>query len=437
VVRRSVARGSFGAHVAATFAAQLLLVLIATAQAAYVSRTLGPAGKGVVTLGVLIPTILGLLLSGGLPTSNVYFASGGRSSVESLVGHSVVIAIAAGCFGGVVAGGLLAAGVPEAIQTGVPTSVIVAGLVLLPASVLSACLTSILQGLRRIVAANALQAAQFAVTLVLSVVMIGVFDGGPTAVVISYAVGAVVASAIAICLLPLDGGMPRPRWEQPESRELLAYGMKGQVGNVLQFFNYRLDSLLVNGYLGANSVGVYSVAVALAEMLWNLPNAVGYVIFPKSASTSAEDMDRFTPRIFALTAAVSVAGAGVLVLGGRFVIELLFSATFSGAYRPMVVLLPGVVLLGAAKVLTNDLAGRGYPHYNSINAAAALVITIALDVALIPHHGLAGAAVASSIAYTVVFALSCVMYTYVARAGRRLRGGRTDHVTSELSVHDR
>ena len=69
------------------------------------------------------------------------------------------------------------------------------------------------------------------------------------------------------------------------------------MGNVLQFFNYRLDLFLVNYFLGPSGVGIYTVAVSMGEMLWYLPNAVSFVIFPKAANTSKEAMNRFTPRV--------------------------------------------------------------------------------------------------------------------------------------------
>jgi O-antigen/teichoic acid export membrane protein len=81
----------------------------------------------------------------------------------------------------------------------------------------------------------------------------------------------------------------------------------------------------------------------------------------------------------------------------------------------MLALLPGVVLLGGGKVLTNEIAGRGYPHYNSINAGLALILTIALDLILIPRYGVLGASLASSVAYTLIFLTAIAFYLIVSR----------------------
>ena len=100
--------------------------------------------------------------------------------------------------------------------------------------------------------------------------------------------------------------------------------------------------------------------------------------------------------------------------------ELVYTSDFSPAYSALLVLLPGVVLLGGGKVLTNELAGRGYAHYNSINSGLALVATLVLDVLLIPRYGITGAALASSIAYALNLMTALVFYRLVSRKHHQL-----------------
>jgi O-antigen/teichoic acid export membrane protein len=126
-------------------------------------------------------------------------------------------------------------------------------------------------------------------------------------------------------------------------------------------------------------------------------------------------MNRFTPRVFRITLALTSVGAVVLALIGKPFIEIVYSPEFASAYGPMLVLLPGVVLLGSGKILTNEIAGRGYPQYNSIASGVSLVLTIGLDLLLIPRLGVLGAAVASSVAYVVIFLLAIHFYRVVSR----------------------
>jgi O-antigen/teichoic acid export membrane protein len=219
-------------------------------------------------------------------------------------------------------------------------------------------------------------------------------------------------------LLRRKGGVLRPRWNYSVARSTLSFGLRAHIGNVLQFFNYRLDMFILNCFLGPANVGIYVVSVKLAELLWYLPNAVSFVIFPKAAASSPEEMNVFTPRVFRTTLGLTALGAVGLAFVGRPVINFVFSSAFIGAYVPMLTLLPGVILLGGAKVLTNEIAGRGYPHYNSINAGLALVLTVVFDLLLIPRHGVIGAALASSIAYTGIFITAIGFYLAVSRGAK-------------------
>jgi O-antigen/teichoic acid export membrane protein len=108
----------------------------------------------------------------------------------------------------------------------------------------------------------------------------------------------------------------------------------------------------------------------------------------------------------------------VLALLGPLLISIVFGPAFSASYAPLLALLPGIVLLGGGKVLTSELAGRGYAHYNSINAGMALVLTVVLDLALIPRLGVTGAAIASTVAYSVIFVTAVFFYLLVSRRSR-------------------
>jgi len=131
-------------------------------------------------------------------------------------------------------------------------------------------------------------------------------------------------------------------------------------------------------------------------------------------------MKVFASRVFLITLGVTTFGAIGLVVVGKPLIRLVYSLAFVDAYTPMLVLLPGVILLGGAKILTNELAGWGYPHYNSINAGGAFIVTVILNLTLIPRYGILGAALASSISYAAIFFMAVGFYLTVTRSVRAL-----------------
>lgn len=413
--RTYLSRQGFARNVTSTFATNVLLMPLSLATSAFLARWLGPAGKGQMTLLLLLPNMLGLILGAGLAVSNGYFAGSKRIPVADLARNSVGFALIATLIGGLATWIGLSTGLLNRLLPDLPPNLLLLALILLPISLLTGYFTAILQGVQRIQRINMLTLAQGLAAFGLVTLLVPVLGWGLVGGIIAYICAGAGVLLLATRSVGQEGGKFQPRLERSVLGQTLPFGLRGQAGNLLQFFNYRLDAFIVNFYLGAAGVGIYSVAVALAELLWHLPNAASFVIFPKASASTSQEMNRFTPRVFRLVLGVTFVGALVIALVGRPLIILIFSNTFSASYPPLLALLPGVVLLGGGKVLTSEIAGRGYPEYNSINSGLGLVLTVILDLALIPRYGVLGAAIASSVAYSAIFFLAIFFYFRVSR----------------------
>jgi O-antigen/teichoic acid export membrane protein len=95
---------------------------------------------------------------------------------------------------------------------------------------------------------------------------------------------------------------------------------------------------------------------------------------------------------------------------GPFLIVFIFGSAFSPAGKPFLWLLPGIFGFGISRVLSADFNGRGRPQYITLSSFIAAGITLVLDLALIPHYGMLGAAQASSAVY-LVNAMILVLWT--------------------------
>jgi len=225
-------------------------------------------------------------------------------------------------------------------------------------------------------------------------------------------IGDWILAAITVFLLVRYGLLPAKQlWNAKGQRALAGYGLRGHIGNVLQGLNYRLDLFLVAFFLAAKDVGLYSVAATGAELLGVLPTVLGWVLLQRAAVLSPERANNVTSVATRLTSVVTLLGALFLFLFGDFLIRLVFGQSFIASVLPMKLLLPGMWALGIWRNLTNDLAGRGYPEAKSFTAAFAVVVTVVLDLILIPRIGISGAAIASTIAYGTGAAVGIRFFT--------------------------
>ena len=84
---------------------------------------------------------------------------------------------------------------------------------------------------------------------------------------------------------------------------------------------------------------------------------------------------------------------------------------------PAQIILLGLLTYGVGAVITAYLYGAGRPGQNSLAVGAGLIVTVILDIVLIPPFHATGAAIASAVAYTVN---SVVLYWFLMRANRTL-----------------
>jgi O-antigen/teichoic acid export membrane protein len=257
---------------------------------------------------------------------------------------------------------------------------------------------------------NTVSVVSKVVTVVLIVVLVGVGKLGVAGGLV--ALGAASLVMVVGCLPQLlrDG---RPQYDGRLFRTLTSYGVRVQLNNIFQNLNYRLDVIILQFFRPLSDVGYYVVAQIIAELVTVLAGSFQSSIIPLVAGSEGESRDRTTilairhHGILAATGCVLNAGFGTaLILVG-------YGSAYRPAIVPMLILLPGIWWLGTGSVVTSDLRARDRPGLASAVSGAAVLVTVGLDLALIPPLGIIGAAIASVVAYTVQGILSLVALSRV------------------------
>lgn len=384
----------------------------AAIQGALVARALGPADKGTVAVILLVPAVFGILLAGGIGQATVYLVGSGRVKVSELTRHQVSFALISTGVAYAISAVAAMSGLTDRLLPGIPASVVALAMLSVPMFFTTGYFLAVLRGLQRVVAASVLGAVQ-AGALLGGIAVVLVVHPTPTGVVVANLVAQALGMILPAVLVRRAGARFRPAWNPTVVRAVLAFALRTHLGSVLQYFALRIDVFILNSYAGVAAVGLYTVAVSLGELLWQFTASIAVAILPRAAARTAAEMNEFTPRVMRWTLALTAAGAVGLLIVGKVVITTVFGEEFRPAYDTLVLLLPGIVLLGTGRVLTQELAGRGHPIYTSIGAGVTVLITVVLDFVLIPDHGARGAAVASSIGYSAGFLTSYAVHRVI------------------------
>ncbi len=201
-------------------------------------------------------------------------------------------------------------------------------------------------------------------------------------------------------------------------RQMYAFGMRGQLGSLMQLLNLRFNFIILGALAGPAVLGIYAVAAKYAEFLRLVPIAANWVLYPQFARSDAAHAAATSRRMILRAGGVTACASIPMAVLAGVVVPVLFGPVFDNAVLPARILLIGLAAEGVGGVATAFLFGRGRPGLNSLAAGAGVVVTLVLDVILIPRFGAVGAAVASSAAYLITTFSLVLWYRHVARSMR-------------------
>jgi O-antigen/teichoic acid export membrane protein len=100
-------------------------------------------------------------------------------------------------------------------------------------------------------------------------------------------------------------------------------------------------------------------------------------------------------------------------------LPVIYGVEFSESTGLLMILLPGVYLMGLESVLVQHFNALGLPRAIPVYWLITLVLNLILVFSLVPKFGAQGAAIASTVSYTVIFAL--VALHFRTSTGRSFR----------------
>lgn len=192
---------------------------------------------------------------------------------------------------------------------------------------------------------------------------------------------------------------------------LLKQGGTGQVANLFQLMNYRAAYYLIEAYRGTAALGVYSVAMQLAEGSWLVPKSIGGVLYSKVSNLEEERRQvQLTVILFKVAVVFGLLCTVVLILLPDVVYSSIFGPEVQGLRPILLLIAPGLVAMSGSQVLSHFLSGTGRIAQNLIGSGLGMVATLILGWALVPVLGVQGAALTASVAYSTSLIYQLIVF---------------------------
>lgn len=399
----SAPKKSLGTAFIATMGTSVGIIILSLVSGILTARFLGTEGRGAVAAVTSWTLTITWASTLGFAISMVYHQSKGVAA-DRILGTSLAVMPVLGALGVGVAQILIPMGF--AAQTEATRDLARIFLCTIPLVLLAEAMWDLLMAAQRFVTLGIMRLLQPLSFVLALLALVGLDRSEPfwvlAAQAMSYAVS-LIATVIALA----QRGIARPDFKL--ARGAFGYGLRVHSGSFGSIVATRLDLMLLPAFVGAAALGYYSIAVNLASMVVSLFGSLGKVVLPVSAASDQQESVRVIERGLR----INLVGGGIVVAGlavtAPWLVPFVYGADFSGSVHPLWLMLPGILLWSASSVTTAGLQGMGMPGTASLTQVAGFLVTVAGLAWSLPKYGIIGAAVTSSVAYTVIFAL-----TYVA-----------------------
>jgi len=372
--------------------------LMSIATGIILARKLGPHDRGVLALVLLLPSTVITIAKLGVTQANVYFINREGHSPASVASNATALALIGGSLTAAVCwllrGPLLATFMP-----GVEPWALALALVRVPLLLLDDYLYGVLQATGRFNLYNTRLILSESLRVVLVVVSLLVLGLGLFATVLIYTLVTVVN--ITWLLVSMRRFIPFTlRIDPPLLRGLLAFGAKSWVQTLTSHLLLRVDVYMVAALLrNPAEAAFYSLALRFTEMVLEVPQAVGLVLYPRLASVDEGEIYRLTAQACRRTLLISGSGALLIGIAGPWVITVWYGADYAPAGAPLPWAAVGVVAMSVFVILTRAFTSRHRQHVNIAAGLIALVSNIVLNLFMIPSLGIVGASMATAVSY--------------------------------------
>jgi O-antigen/teichoic acid export membrane protein len=362
---------------------------------------LGPTGRGDLMVVLMWPAIFSMVAQIGLPQAYRFWSARRPECVSSLFSNAVIFTSVMG----LIMLGLAELIIPHLIGERSPEVLHLARIYLLtiPILMLTDLTRGLLEGARRFTWVGALRLILFGVQLGSYIVLW--LMGKLTVASATYTMIASLTASLLLSLIAVWHEL-RPQWD-PRLAELgttLRYGIRDYPGVLTEFVNWRMDLMMLVGMASSSALGLYVVALRLADITSTLASSVGDALLPEvAASKKPEEATAVVARSLRLTLLAHLMILVPLWIAAPYILRFAYGTGFVPVTNVLRLLMFASVMWSAGAIVISGLNGLGHPGLSAIARITSGVVMVVTLLAWLPSRGIQGAALASIVGYSVMF----------------------------------
>jgi O-antigen/teichoic acid export membrane protein len=209
-----------------------------------------------------------------------------------------------------------------------------------------------------------------------------------------------------------------PAFSRPDRRYTAALAKSATplaISGIANQINLRSDILILQAISGSFSVGLYSAAARLSEILYVLPTAYMNATFPslldlrKKHGGGSRQYRSHLQQGFDSAFWFGVVVAGTVSLCATWIVQLLFGNDYSASAAVLQVHVLACPFVFMAAILSKWIVAENRLWLSLVRHVVGAVLSVALNLTLIPIYGIVGSAWATVVSYAAASYLFCFL----------------------------
>jgi len=388
---------SFLKDVSSVMGSKVFIILVEFLSTIIISRQLGVEGKGIYTSLLIFPGLITSFVEMGIQKATVNYIGNGKYSHSDIISVVMFLLVLSSLLGIVICSGIY----KIINNSNFSYLMVLIALLLIPLRLINSYLSGILIGKQKIHVFNRVQCLPFLSKLFFLFLLVLVAHAYVTGAILAHLLASFLSALYTLWVVSkLD--VLKIKYIPKIAKDLLSLGAFYAITLFILNLNYKIDIVILERLSSSAEIGQYTTGVNITELIWYLPTALEVVVFSRSANAKdPKDFSNKIAKLMRVTFIGGILGGVILSLVAPTLIPVLYGSQFTESAKILKLLMPGVVAFTIVKVLYMDIAGKGNPTIALFILIPALIINILLNLILIPQYGAKGAALASTISYSV------------------------------------
>jgi O-antigen/teichoic acid export membrane protein len=378
----------------------------------FLARYLGAADLGLYSLAFAFYSF-GLVLSGfGIGAALTKYTAqykGDSSRLRSLLSSGRAISLASGCLMGIMLYLLSPLIADRLFHMPEMRNLLRIVALAFPCIALEKAYLGFLNGLRQMRAFAIINIGQNVLVVVLTAVLV-VLGAGVAGAVLALVLPVVLFSVLS--LYPIRGFISKPNLIQhsTEIKAMMSFSLYVVLASAISATQGQVDTFMVGYYMNTTEVGYFAAALMVALGMGLPSSAIQMITGPDIAgywgNRDVKSIESMVNRVMKLTAVFMIPLVFVVAFFANELSTIVFGDGFAPAGSPLQILMVGTLFGSVQTSVGSALSSTAFVKVLFKLNSMMLISSIIMNILLIPHFGVVGAAVSNSTPI-VVAALLC------------------------------